>query len=162
MEVVRVLDLRLYDCRKQRFRDLVFKNSSRPLNTTTPDGRGGFSVVGIACVHSRVGGAICDHVEKYYEEVSGTPCALWPFDTAIFEPPNPNPHKFKPPELIQKNSDTGDECHHNLHNVSDNRLERAYRAAEGSEALELCFGGTPEKFTPERAVEAQLLRDPDD
>ena len=158
MDVVRVLDLQHYDCRRQRFRDLVHRNSSRvPDAARTPDGKGGFSVVGFPCVRERAV-SVCAHVEEYYTGVTGAPCGLWCFSTTDFEPPTPNPKKIKPPELVQKVSDTGDECHYNLHNVSDNRLGKAYRRAEASAMLQLCFGEAREALTHQRAVSAKRLR----
>ena len=158
MDVVRVLDLQHYDCRRQRFRDLVHRNSSlAPSAPPTPDGKGGFSVVGVPCVRQRAV-SVCAHVKEYYTGVAGAPCGLWCFGTTDFEPPTPNPQKIKAPALIQKDSDTGDKCHYNLHKVSDNRLGKAYRRAEASGMLKLCFEEAVEGFTHERAVAAKRSR----
>ena len=63
--------------------------------------------------------------------------------------------------MIQVTSNTGDECHYNLHNVSDNRLEKAFKRAQRTGAvLQLCFSPEeqPETLTHERAVVAKQLR----
>jgi hypothetical protein len=153
MEVVRILglDSKYYDRRKQRFRDLVYKNSSLPDTAEIPDNRGGFSVVDTLCVrNSSVDFHV--HVKQYYRTLFGLPCALWRFDTDIFDPPSP--------ELIPDLGSTGDPCHRNMHNVSDNRLKRKYRKAESGSAengvLQLCYDGSIEDFTPEALPEALL------
>jgi len=153
MQVVRLLDLRHYDGNKRRFRDYVHRNSSK--ESGTPDGKGGFSVVDLRCANER-SGSICAHTERYYRAV-GVPCGLWLFDPATFEPGDSDPKHIRPPVLIPKPSDTGDECHRNMHNVSDGRLERVFKAEQAAGALKLCCEGDVVGLTHERAIEGQRL-----
>ena len=154
MDVVRLLNLLQYDEGKQRFRDVVHRNSSKAVGT--PDGKGGLSVVDLCCAadHS---GSLCSHIERYYSEVAGVPCGLWLFDPAAFEPKGSAPKHIKSPVLLPKPSDTGDGCHRNLHNVSDNRLEKAFKREQAMGRLKLCWDGDLVEFTHERAVEGQRL-----
>ena len=165
MHVVRILDLRQYDSYRRRFRDVVYKNSSRQHGQDTPDNRGGFSVIDEACVRRRVNEVhgdtvVCEHIALFYSDLTRHPCAFWAFDSAIFDPPDPNPHNLVTPELVQKTTESGDTCHHNMHNVSDNRLKREYRAAEGRGELMLCIDGNLEEFSHERADQGKQLAYP--
>src|SRR3954447_14090549 len=101
MEVTRILDLRNFDRYARRFRDVVYKNSSRRGDEDTPDGRGGFSVIDTACACTPVtDDCICAHIHQFYDRVGPEPCAFWTFDPAVFNPPNPNPNKLEPPVLV--------------------------------------------------------------
>ena len=167
MEVIRVLNLRNFDRTSRRFRDVVFRNTSKPPEpVTTPDGRGGFSVfdAACACVNTGDSNCICRHISRFYGDVGPEPCAYWRFDTNIFNPPIPNPNRIQPPELIPSPSASGDECHRNLHQVSDNRLERTFREPGIEAMLGICAYGTSEPFTVDRAIELcnQYYPDPED
>ena len=164
MEVIRIFNLRYFDRTKRRFRDVVYRNSARPADpASTPDGRGGFSVFEAACACGDLNGdCICHQIAKFYNAVASDPCAYWPFDTSIFDPPNPNPDKLPAPVLIPVPSETGDDCHRNLHNVSDNRFDK-YRKIQTEQDLRICLNGRNEPFTADRAIELfnQFYPDPE-
>src|SRR5450756_66573 len=109
MEVIRILDLRQFDRKSRRFRDLVYRNSSKRGTADTPDGKGGFSVFDAACACVDVGdlNCICEHISRFYSAVGPKPCSYWRFDTSIFDPPTPNPQRIPIPELVAVPSDTG-------------------------------------------------------
>ena len=155
MEVTRILDLRQFDRFGRRFRDLVYKNSSRlPDEAATPDGHGGFSVFETSCACGTLTDAcVCQHIKQFYDTVAPQPCAFWTFDTDSFIPKPPNKEKIKAPEIVSVPSDTGDHCHRNVHNISDNRLGKAFRRPETEHGLRLCFDGHAEAFTADRAIE---------
>jgi len=52
---------------------------------------------------------ICEHIEKHYRSVSGTPPIFWNFDSKIL---------LQKCEFIQKISESGDVCHYNLVGLS--------------------------------------------
>ena len=154
MEVIRILDLRLFDRDRQRFRDLVYKNSSRaPEAPETPDGRGGFSVIGLECACNGVDGdCVCGHIAQFYSGVAPQPCAYWRFDTNEFNPPSPNPQNLTAPVMLEVPSDTGDDCHRNVHHVSDSRLEKKFKKLQANMALRLCVDGHSQTFSVEQAT----------
>jgi hypothetical protein len=78
----------------------------------------------------------------------------------MFNPPTPNPNKVPVPQLVNVLSDTGDDCHANLHNVSDERLKKA-RREQTEQTLRICAGGVSEPFTADRAIELINLHYPD-
>lgn len=57
------------------------------------------------------------------------------------------------PTLVQVASDSGDDCHYNLHHVSDNQATRLRKKLIPHSDLFLCVDGTVEQFTVSRAVE---------
>ena len=162
MEVVRILNLRHFDRTARRFRDIVCKNASKSDPTAvTPDGRGGFSVFDPACACVDQGqnpNCVCSHISKFYDQVAGEPCAYWRFDHEMFNPPIQNPKNI--PVLVHVPSHTGDDCHANLHNVSDDRLKNA-RKHQTEQTLRICVGGVSEPFTADRAIELINIHYPD-
>jgi hypothetical protein len=103
---------------------------------------------------------ICNHISNFYAQVAGEPCAYWVFDHGVFNPPTPNPHRVPVPVLVPIPSETGDDCHKNLHNVSDDRLRNA-RKYQTEQTLRICVGGVSEPFTADRAIELISLHYPD-
>jgi len=163
MEVVRVLDLRQYDRTVRRFRDSLFKNSSKQANT--PDGKGGFSVFEVACACGDAGNlgnpnCICGHISRFYPATGPEPCAYIIFDTNLFDHPAPNPKKLPQPQIIPAVSNTGDDCHRNVHCVSDNRLNKLRKGPQGT-TMRLCMNGQSEPFTEDRAIELCNAHYPD-
>jgi hypothetical protein len=119
MEYVRFLHRDHFDPRPQqnRFKSLAFKNSSNG---------GGASVVQRPCVDA-TGLTICDHARKYYSpRVTGEPPIFWIFDEAVLS----TARRF---EKIK--TDSGDECHYNLHGVSDAELKRLLKATPLSDFM---------------------------
>ena len=161
MEVVRVLNLRQYDRTARRFRDLLFKNSSKQANT--PDGKGGFSVFEVACACGNagsLGNCVCGHISKFYSDIATEPCAYIIFDTNVFELPAQNPGKLPQPQIIPLISKTGDDCHRNLHCVSDNKLDKLRQGKLGA-TMRICMNGQSEPFTEDRAIELYNVHYPD-
>src|SRR5262245_14865291 len=108
MEYVRFLHPKHFDSRptQNRFKSLAFRNSSNG---------GGCSIVQLGCVNA-TGKSICDHARTYYSpEVRGEPPIFW-----IFGEDN-LPDGYR---LEQKRSASGDDCHYNLHNVSNSGLKK--------------------------------------
>jgi hypothetical protein len=95
--------------------------------------------------------------------VAQDPCAYWRFDTALFDPPIPNPAKVVAAQLVKPDADDNpDECHLNMHNVSDKRLSKAFKNAENvAQRLWLCSNGVSEQFTTERATQLYNLAYPE-
>lgn len=167
MEVTRLLSLVQYDRTRKRFRDFVYKNSAKVADPdSTPDGRGGFSVIELACACDDLADndCICAHIAQFYGQVAPEPCAYWKFDTAIFGIPNPNPNRYKQAVIVNEPSDSGDECHRNIHCVTDGRLKNEFQKAEAvpQDQMYLCVDGVREDFTSERAIELvnQFYPDP--
>jgi hypothetical protein len=124
MEYVRLLHPRHFDRQHGEFKSLAFK--------VYDDGA---SVVQLACVVA-AGSNICPHVRKFYPDVGGDPPVFWIFDEAILP---------KDCRLVQKRSDTGDDCHFNIVSTgSDNALNKALRKLLKTQPLEtfrICNSG---------------------
>lgn len=59
-----------------------------------------------------------------------------------------------PPVLVSNPSESGDGCHRNLHNVSDNRLEKLRKDPAFEAQMFLCTpDGGCEPFSRDRAIE---------
>src|SRR5258708_6328817 len=104
MGYIRFVNLRYYDAKLGRFQSLAFRNSNND---------GGISVVDREC-SQRASPGICEHIEKFYKKVAGSPAAFWEI----------------PPELLHEGcsfdpepSDTGDNCHYNLMGMTDNQAK---------------------------------------
>lgn len=96
---IRIINKKHYDKKLKRFTSLSFKPSSN----------GGISVIDKECVlHST--GCVCDHIQRYYGSVSGDPPIYWEI------PPNLLPENC---EFQQTPSASGDDCHHNILNVTN-------------------------------------------
>ena len=164
MEVIRIFDLRQFDRTSRRFRDVVYRNSAKPPDpSSTPDGRGGFSVFEVACACPGQGvdsDCICCYIARFYPAIAPEPCVYWAFNISIFNPPNPNPNHLPSPVLVSAPSDTGDPCHRNMHNVSDNRFDK-YRRTQTEQDLRICANGRSEPFTANRAIELYKQYYPD-
>jgi hypothetical protein len=151
MEVIRILDLRLYERILGRFRDTAYGNSSKPPAVTTPDGRGGFSVVDPACACPQLGlsDCLCEHIAKFYPDLAPQPCGFVLFDFEEAFPPPPGKDKAL---FVPSVSSTGDKCHGNVHHVSDDRLKKRLRKPDYQSKTYLCASGKVEPYTHERAV----------
>lgn len=122
MEYVRLLHPKHFDCQRGEFKSLAFK--------VYDDGA---SVIHLGCV---TGVTICQHIRKYYPNVGGEPPVFWIFDKAILP---------KECRLVQKQSDSGDDCHYNIvSNGSDNALNKALGKllkAQPFETFHICNNG---------------------
>lgn len=99
-----------------------------------------------------VGDGVCEHIGRFYNHRFPQPCAFWTFDSALLDPPNPNPDAVRTPVLRQIDSDTGDRCHHTIHHLSDSRAQRIFENRIGDGRLGLCDGNRLEDFSCERAA----------
>jgi hypothetical protein len=122
MEYVRLLHPKHFDCQRGDFKSLAFK--------VYDDGA---SVIQLACV---AGLGICQHIQQYYPNVGGDPPVFWIFDEAILP---------KDCRLVQKRSDSGDDCHFNIVSTSSNNaLNKALGKlpkAQPVETFQICNNG---------------------
>ena len=96
---------------------MEFKNSSNG---------SGISVISVECIVKNTGD-ICEHAEKFYNHVSGTPIIFWEFDG----------NYFPGCSFEQETSDSGDECHHNMNGLSNNQAGKIIKKLP-IEDLRLC------------------------
>lgn len=73
----------------------------------------------------------------------------------------PAPPGKSDPVFVSQASDTGDDCHGNLHHISEKRLKRDLRAAGMIAQMRLCVDGRVEAFSIERAIELRAAGFPD-
>ena len=142
---------------------MVFKHSSGPPDSDAPDKKLGISVIDSSCACSPVTGhCLCLHIRHFYGEVFPEPCAYWAFDTDILRPPTPNPGGVPEPELRQRTSPTGDECHYTIHYLSNSRARRLWeRLAKDSQLqLGLCVEGESREFSEGLAVQLKVMLPP--
>jgi hypothetical protein len=93
---------------------------------------------------------VCEHIARYYAHVAAEPCAFWTFDIEELRPANPIPDA-QSPQAYAVPSDTGDDCHRNIHHLSDNQADKIRRRwTEAS--LRICVGGKSEPFTVDRVI----------
>ncbi len=109
MGFIRLIHKQHYDPDKKRFASLAFKPSS--------DGSG-ISVVDTDCI-LRTSSSICEHIERFYRDVSGTPPIFWDLQPQIL-PENC--------QLIRQRSSTGDDCHYNLVGLSEKEARAIFKA----------------------------------
>jgi hypothetical protein len=157
MDATRIISLRQFDRVRQRFSNVAFKHSTgeRP---DTPDRRAGISVFDTSCACPELGGdCVCAHIARFYGDVFQEPCAYWRFDTEILVPPNPNPDRIPQPSLIKVPSTSGDECHFNIHLVSNERAKKLFyeNCYPPEQRLWLCHQGRSEQYSLHRVL--QLL-----
>ena len=105
MWFIRLSHPRHYDRTKNRFNSMALKKSS--------DGSGA-SIISRKCIDD-TGKTICDHIRDFYPDVSGEPPVFWEFDEALL----PNDSRIE-----QVTSESGDECHHAIHDVSNGKLRK--------------------------------------
>jgi hypothetical protein len=148
--VIRLLDLRQFDCVSKRFRDTHYRHSSKPADpASTPDGRGGISVVLASCACPTLEcDCFCAHISRYYDKFTPEPCAFVQFELDIFTKTRATD---KDPELVD--APTGDPCHRNLHNVSDNQFEKKLRTPSAEPDMRFCVDGHCELYSADRAIE---------
>lgn len=111
MEYVRLLHPKHFDCQRDEFKSLAFK--------VYDDGA---SIIQLACVALR----LCDHIRKFYPNVGGEPPVFWIFDEALLPQDS---------RLVQKRSDSGDDCHFNIVGRDVKALDKALRKLLKSQHL---------------------------
>ena len=119
MEYIRLIHPRLYDHTRKCFNDLAFKKSS---------GGGGMSVVEVECA-ANTSRVICDHLNSFYSGVGGEPPVFCRFSDRELPVGT---------EILSTPSDSGDLCHREVHNVSNNALKKMrYRTLENFSICDL-------------------------
>ena len=121
MGFIRLIHPTHYDATKNRFNNMALKKSS--------DGTGA-SIISVECIDG-TGRNICDHIRKFYSEVSGEPPVFWRFDQLDL----PDGYRIE-----QSTSHSGDECHHAVHDVSNNQLKKLITRVP-IEAAMVCANG---------------------
>jgi len=162
MELTRIFNLRQFDPKRQRFRDLALRHSTKPADpSTTPDGRGGISVFETACACQNLDGGdcVCHHIARFYSKVATEPCAYWTFELATLPQRLNLPPGGQVPVVVPVVGDP-DECHRNLHHISDDQADKLRRKINNE--IHLCVGGHSEPFTVERATALQAQHYPPD
>jgi hypothetical protein len=127
MEYVRLLHPKHYDCQRDEFKSLAFK--------VYDDGA---SVVQLACVGGR---GICEHIRTYYRNVGGEPPVFWIFEESILPTGS---------SLVQKRSDSGDDCHFNIVSQNLKALDKALRSllkAQPVSSFSICVNGHHRQVT---------------
>lgn len=137
MQAIRLLHIYHYDNKRRRFRSTAFQNSS-----SNPPG---ISIISAECI-SRSGSAICEHIALFYSPVAGHPTIFWIFSTEIL----PDGHT-----LTQAPALTGDECHYNIHGLTDKQARDVFLRAQFTvEDFRICEDGVaqPVEFGGEGVV----------
>ena len=106
MEIIRLLHIRHYDRRKQRFTSPAFKNFGN-----------GISVIDQQCI-SNSGRTICEHIIAYYQSVASEPPIFWQFSSDIL------PQRSS---IVPEVSTTGDICHYNIQGLSDKQARQFFK-----------------------------------
>jgi hypothetical protein len=72
------------------------------------------------------------------------------FDTAIFNPLTSN---VPSPTLLTIASISGDDCHRNIHHISDHQFDKFRKKQLSDHDLRICVDGKSEPFSADRAIE---------
>src|SRR5262245_33420275 len=125
MELIRFIHSKNFDHVRGRFNDLCFKNL-----------RGALSVVHRECVDA-TGATICAHARRYYSSIAGEPPIFLLVRAEALPAPN---------QIEQSPSLSGDECHHDVKGISDNRLKKFFKALDWREFF-ICENGAHRPLT---------------
>ena len=158
MDLTRIIDPQHLDHRLQRLTNVAFKRSTG-IRTDAPDGKAGLSVFDTKCACPDLNGdCLCRHIAQYYSLRFPEPCVFWTFDFSILDSPNPNPDDIPSPVLVDVPSDTGDECHRNIHFLSPGRAKKLlYHNTDPPELhLHICIDGKVQPFSWDLAAKLLL------
>lgn len=156
MALVRILNPKQFDREKHRFSNVAFKPSSGA-DPTSPDGKCGISVFHLECAcGDGPPDCICEHIARFYSPPYSEPAVYWVFEEDILESPDPSTPE---PVIVSVPSDSGDDCHRNIHHVTPKRSKTIfYRAADPPEDhLHICMDRHSEPWDEERLVELSPL-----
>ncbi len=128
MEYIRLVHPKNFDFNRGRFSDLAFKRSSD----------GGMSIIDRICAEGVSGGLICHHIRVFYPAISGEPPIFYILQD------NELPSGFTLRETL---SDTGDKCHREVDDVSDNQLYKAFKNKREPHMFFTCDGTEPRRLT---------------
>ena len=134
MGFIRVIHHRHYDRHKRRFTSPAFKNSND---------NSGISVIDKDCA-LRTSPGICEHIQRFYPDVAGTPPIFWEFHPEIL----PENCRLDP----QKGPD-GDDCHFNVVGLSEKEA-RAIIIKVPLSDFNICIGNGEYRPLTESDVES--------
>jgi len=126
-EFVRILHAYDYSYEQKRFKSTAFQNSK--------DG-GGISIFDPDCALGR-SDSICRHITKFYSAISDDPPVFW--RRSIQEIPDGS-------ELRAIPSDTGDDCHFDIHGLSNNKSGKFFKRNQ-VDSIYICEDGIPVPLT---------------
>lgn len=106
------------------------------------------SVFEQACAERASGGVICVHSRDYYASVTGEPPVFY----IIGELELPEGATLK--ETL---SDTGDECHREVENVSNKKLYKTFKNRRSFELFYTCENNTVRPVTTDDVAKWKLL-----
>jgi hypothetical protein len=130
MELVLLLHISQYDEKLERFRSSCFERSEDS----------GISVFVQECAEDTTG-SVCAHARAFYGEVAGEPPTFWAFDEAIL------PEDYS---LDEVPSVTGDDCHRNIEDVSNNRAKKFFKKQQAENpSFQICDGDESRPLTEE-------------
>ena len=132
MGFIRLIHPSHYDRARNRFNNMAFKKSS---NGT------GASIISAECIED-TGRSICTHVRQFYPKVSGEPSVFWKFEESVL----PDGYRIE-----QTTSDSADECHHAVHDVSNNQLKKLITGIPIESAM-VCTNGDHVPLTRDCAM----------
>jgi hypothetical protein len=151
MALVRILVAADYSPHEGRFKSSAFTESSIDH---------GISCFDRGCADIASGGP-CRHIALYYPEKippGGGPVYFWEFDPSTIPAPQPprkpDPNKpMKAHQIKQTRSDTGDDCHYDIFDLSDSVRQKFFKAGHHTKAtgqfnnVFRCNGGQLEPIT---------------
>ena len=127
MAFIRLIHRSDYNWRTGRFQDIAFKR---------PRGSTGISVIEHDCAID-ASGSVCRHVEIFYPK-HGSPTIFWPIPEDVL----PQESRFEA-EL----SDTGDNCHYNLVDISLGQADKVRKGIKVEECSICNDDGTIRQLT---------------
>lgn len=83
---------------------------------------------------------ICSHIRTFYLIIAGEPIVYWPFDSAILG---------ETALLVNIRSNTGDDCHYDIVNLSNGESRRLFRDHALNANLRICNSDDEKQFSVE-------------
>ena len=124
---IRILPKPHYFSGLGRFGSCAFKNF-----------KGAISVIRESCI-SDSGASICNHLKRYYISVDEPPHVMWIFQRDIL------PDDVR---LVQRRSDSGDDCHYDIEGLSDKKAKRIFaKHCHSITNLRICDNAHPRHMT---------------
>ena len=118
MEAIRLFHIRHYDRRRKRFRSTAFTYFGE-----------GISIIEKQCIITS-SMTICEHIRTYYPTTASEPPIFWIFSTDILPAPS---------IIVPTISTTGDHCHYDIRQLSDNQRRNVFeKHAHNIASLRIC------------------------
>ena len=92
-------------------------------------------MVSLDCITAKTGN-ICEHIKAFYDEIAGSPFIFWQFEEDILT---------EGYSIEQSTSTTGDECHHDIKNVTTRKAGNIIKKIP-PEDFSYCDGTQIEQF----------------